>query len=115
MCECRDDDVKGLIMLSSSIARLRFVGILEGVSYLLLLGVGMPLKYFAAEPLPVRVLGMTHGLLFITFCFALLFALLEHRWSLLRGAGFFVASLVPFGTFVIDGRLRREQAQRSAA
>ncbi len=97
-------------MLSSSIGRLRLVGLVEGVSYLVLLGVAMPLKYFGGRPLPVRVVGMTHGLLFIAFCFALLFALIEHGWTLKRGAGFFIASLLPFGTLVMDGQLRREQA-----
>jgi integral membrane protein len=97
-------------MLSSAIGRLRVVGLLEGASYLLLLGVAMPLKYLGGMPMAVRIAGMAHGILFIAFCFALLAALVEHRWSLKRSAGCFVASLLPFGTFVIDGRLQREQA-----
>lgn len=100
-------------MLSTSIGRLRVIGLIEGLSYLLLLGVAMPLKYLAGEPLAVRVVGMAHGLLFVLFCFALLAALIEHRWSLLRGAAYFVASLLPFGTFVIDGQLKREQQQQA--
>ncbi|MDP2339693.1 MAG: DUF3817 domain-containing protein [Deltaproteobacteria bacterium] len=98
-------------MLSSAIGRLRLVGLVEGTSYLLLLGVAMPLKYLGGMPMAVRIVGMAHGVLFVAFCFTLLAALVEHRWSLVRGAGYFVASLLPFGTFVIDGRLRREQAQ----
>ena len=101
-------------MLSSSIGRLRLVGLIEGVSYLLLLGVAMPLKYLADEPMAVRVVGMAHGVLFVAFCFALLHALVEHRWSLLRGAAYFTSSLLPFGTFVMDAHIRREQAGRPA-
>lgn len=96
-------------MLSSSIGRLRLLGLVEGTSYLVLLFIAMPLKYLADMPGAVRVVGMAHGVLFVAFCFALLHAFLEHRWSLLRGAAVFVSSLIPFGTYVMDGRLKREQ------
>ena len=47
--------------------RLRAVGMVEAVSFLLLLGVAMPLKYFAGMPLAVKIAGWIHGLLFIAF------------------------------------------------
>jgi integral membrane protein len=95
-------------MLKTPIGRLRAIGMIEGISYLGLLGIAMPLKYLAGMPMVVKVVGWAHGVLFILFCFALLQAMLVARWSLLRAAGVFVAALLPFGTFVIDGRLRRE-------
>lgn len=101
-------------MLTSSIGRFRLIGLIEGTSYLLLVFIAMPLKYLADMPQAVRVLGMAHGVLFVAFCLALLHAFIEHRWSLLRGAGYFIASLIPFGTFFIDGRLKREQAGQLA-
>ena len=98
-------------MGATPIGRLRFVGIVEGISYLVLLGVAMPLKYLAGMPLAVRWVGWAHGLLFVLFCLALLGAMRAHRWSLARAAWVFVAALVPFGTCAIDGRLRREDAE----
>jgi integral membrane protein len=70
----------------------------------------MPLKYFAGMPESVRIIGSIHGGLFVLFCLALLHAMLLARWSLLRGALVFASSLVPFGTFAIDSRLKREAA-----
>jgi integral membrane protein len=49
---------------SSAIDRLRLFSILDGISYLILLGIAMPLKYLADEPLAVRIVGMAHGVLF---------------------------------------------------
>lgn len=95
-------------MLRSSIGRLRAIGLAEGVSFLLLLGVAMPLKYFAGLPLFVKVVGWIHGGLFVLFCAALANAAFEHRWTLLRTAQLLLASLVPFGTFLVDGSLSRE-------
>lgn len=95
-------------MLQTSIGRLRVIGIVEGISFLLLLGVAMPLKYFAGMPRAVTVVGWIHGLLFITFCMALLQARLDARWNARRTITILVAALLPFGPFVIDGGLQRD-------
>jgi len=102
-------------VFATSIARLRLIGLIEGTSYLVLTAVGMPLKYFADTPGPVRVLGMLHGILFVVFCFALLQALLEKRVSFFQSVGVFIASLLPFGTYLIDGWLKRLDAAEPAA
>ena len=96
-------------MLTNPIGRLRAIGLVEGLSFLLLLGVAMPLKYFAGFPLAVKVGGWIHGVLFVLFCVALAHAMVAARWSIVRAGAVFVASLVPFGTLVIDGRLKREE------
>lgn len=95
-------------MLKTSIGRLRAIGLVEGVSFLLLLGVAMPLKYFAGLPQAVKVVGWIHGLLFITFCMVLLQTRLDAKWNAWRTATILVAALLPFGPFVIDGGLRKE-------
>lgn len=77
----------------------------EAVSFLLLVGVAMPLKYLAGRPLAVSVVGAIHGGLFLLFCAALLRTLLVARWPFLRAAVIFVASLLPFGPFVVDRRM----------
>ena len=85
---------------------LRYVAIIEAVSFLILVFVAMPLKYFAGMPLSVRVVGLTHGLLFLVFCFALTRVMNRAKWPFARGALIFVAALLPFGPFVVDRRMR---------
>jgi integral membrane protein len=95
----------------TSMGRLRLLGMCEGASFLLLMGVAMPLKYLASLPEPVRWTGWIHGLLFIVYALAILIALLERRisfgWSVLA----FIASLVPFGPFLIDRKLAEDEAR----
>lgn len=95
----------------TALRQLRLVALLEGVSFLLLLFIAMPLKYLADLPLAVRVVGSAHGLLFVLFLAALLRAAVSRRWPLSRSFLAFVSSLVPFGTFVFDRSLQREIAR----
>lgn len=95
-------------MPTTPLSQLRWIAFLEGISYLVLLFVAMPLKYAFGQPLGVRIVGALHGVLFVMFVVALVRAATTHGWSLLRSALAFVASLVPFGTFVLDRSLRRE-------
>ena len=90
---------------------LRKVALAEAVSFLVLLGIAMPLKYMAHLPIAVKVAGSVHGLLFVLFCIALWRAWLGARWPLSRAATLFVAALLPFGPFVIDGRMRVWEAE----
>lgn len=96
--------------IKSSIGRLRVIGFWEGVSFLVLLGIAMPLKYYANEPGAVRVVGMAHGVLFILYGWAAIQASLEHRWTWKRTAIVLAASLLPAGPFVVDARILREPA-----
>lgn len=95
-------------MLRTPIGRLRIAALVEGGSFLLLLGIAMPLKYFAGLPVAVTIVGSIHGAFFILFCAALAQAMARARWSMRYAGLVFAASLVPFGTFLIDGRLKRE-------
>lgn len=98
----------------NSIRHVRLVGIVEGISYLLLLGIAMPMKYLFGYPLAVRIVGSLHGILFLWFLVALYRAHRECRWSLVASAQLFIASLVPFGFFLVEPRLRREIARAEA-
>lgn len=100
-------------MLNSPIGRLRAVSLLEGVSFLLLLGVAMPLKYLAGEPEAVRLVGSIHGFLAVVFLLAVLHVWASRRWSVLRVLFALIASVIPFGAFVLEASLRREE--RSSA
>jgi integral membrane protein len=88
--------------------QLRVVAYTEGISYLLLLGVAMPLKYLADLPLAVRVMGSVHGALFVAFAIVLARAAWSRKWPVTRPAWMFVSSLVPFGMVVLDRALQRE-------
>lgn len=96
------------------IRRLRIIAFLEGVSLLVLLFIAMPLKYIGDDPRAVEVVGMAHGLFFIAYCFALLQVYLDRNWSFGRGAFGFIASFLPFGTFVFDRKLCSWEADRTA-
>ena len=100
-------------MFDSPIGRLRLIGMIEGLSYILLIGVAMPLKYMAGMPEAVSIVGMAHGVLFCVFALALLNAHMDCEWTLKRSAVLFIAAVLPFGPFVVDGGLKREQAERA--
>ena len=93
---------------NSTLGWFRFVALAEGVSYLLLLFVAMPFKYFAEIPEPVKYLGWAHGFLFVFFGFLLLKVWIQYRWTFKKAFVAFLASLIPFGTFVFDKQLKRE-------
>ena len=99
--------------LKTALGRLRVVGWWEGVSFLLLLGVAMPLKYFAGEPAAVRFVGMAHGILFLLYLLAAIQAAIEYNWSWKRTALVLVASVLPAGPFIVDAKILREVASEN--
>ena len=86
----------------------RLIALLEGTSYILLLFIAVPIKYYLNDPTYVKILGMPHGILFIVYLiFAVIFKF-KKKWNLF---GFFIisaASLIPFGTFYVDKKYLRE-------
>lgn len=95
---------KGSILKS-----LRKLGLAEGVSWLLLLGLAMPLKYLAGEPLPVKIVGWIHGLLFIAYIIQLYRVHSAYRWPLSKTVLGCLAAFLPFGTWIFDAQLKKEQ------
>lgn len=87
----------------------RRVAVAEGISFLVLLCIAMPLKYFADSPMAVKVVGYMHGFLFIAF----VVLAWETKNALNKGfiwfIGAFIASLLPFGTFVLDNKMKKEE------
>lgn len=101
-------------MWKNPVSFLRVVSLMEAVSYLVLLGIAMPLKYWAGLPGAVRVVGSMHGLLFVVLCVALLRVLVQARWPFFRAVLVFVASLVPLVPFWLDRQMRGWEKAASA-
>ena len=98
-------------LLTTKIGRLRLIGILEGISLLVLVGIAVPLKHVLDEPLLVRIMGPVHGLLFLMFVINTLSVGIDYRWKFSTTTWkVLVACLVPFGTFYIDRRILSKMA-----
>ena len=93
-------------MLISPIFRFRLISFLEGVSYLILLFIAMPIKYLGDNPIPVKLVGMGHGVLFVLFIILLVESMSKHKWGLVFSIKLFICSLLPFGTFYMDKKLK---------
>ena len=98
-------------MFKTAIGRLRLIGILEGISLLVLLFVAMPLKYLAGKPEAVKYTGWIHGVLFVVFMLAVLWAYFKYKWPFKKLVFAFLAAFFPFGTFIFDAQLKKEEKQ----
>lgn len=96
-------------MLTTSIGRLRFIGYLEGLSFLVLLGIAMPLKYMADIPEPVTWTGIIHGALFTVYLLAIAWTLLVRKLTFKEAFLGVVAAFLPFGPFFMDRKLRAKE------
>jgi len=88
--------------MNNSLTRFKWVAFLEGTSFLLLLFICMPLKYGLGLMLPNKIMGMAHGVLTVLYVFTLIDFSINYRVSFLRVVQFFIASLLPFGTFYAE-------------
>jgi integral membrane protein len=96
-------------MQTNSIRLLRRVGLIEGISMLVLLFIAMPLKYIWDQPGAVKVVGWIHGALFVLFMLLVLYVYDQRSWPFKKVAVAFVAAFLPFGTFVFDRQLKKEE------
>jgi integral membrane protein len=87
----------------------RWIGRLEGISFLLLLLIAMPLKYFFGEPALVKIVGMAHGGLFLVYILAANYVAMELNWTKKVWFLSFVSSVLPLGTFIFEKRYLPEQ------
>jgi len=84
------------------IKTLRLISYLEGISYILLLFIAVPIKYYANDPYLVKLLGMPHGLLFVAFVILSLLNSKRYNWSFIKTVIILISSIIPFGTFYVD-------------
>lgn len=93
---------------SRVLSLFRKIALAEGFSFLVLLFIAMPLKYLAKWPYAVTYTGWLHGVLFVLFIITLLKVWEKHSWGMGRIMGALAASLLPFGTFVLENKLKKE-------
>ncbi len=95
----------------TTLNRFKTIALLEGISFILLVFVAMPLKYFADLPLAVKYTGWAHGVLFVAYVIFLIQCWIEYSWTFKRVIIFFLASLLPFAPFLVDRKLNQETPQ----
>ena len=86
----------------------RTIALLEGTSFLLILFVTMPLKYIWHITEPTYFVGMAHGVLFILYVVLAFAVHYKVKWNLLTLFWVLIASLLPFGTFVVDHKILKK-------
>ncbi|MBC6109948.1 DUF3817 domain-containing protein [Pedobacter fastidiosus] len=95
--------------MNSSISIFRKVAVAEGISYLLLLFIAMPIKYLLHFDKVVKYTGWAHGLLFVLYAATLILAWQEQKWKFGKAVLIFLASLLPFAPFIVDRKLKDER------
>jgi len=93
----------------SLISIFRVVAFFEGVSYLLLLFIATPIKYFGDDPQYVKMLGMPHGILFMLYVILAFMLKAEKEWFKTNFKFVLLASIIPFGTFVLERKYLKAQ------
>ena len=92
---------------------LRVISYLEGISYILLLFIAVPIKYYANDPSLVKLLGMPHGLLFVAYVILSLVSSKEYRWNSKKTLIVLISSVIPFGTFYVDYKYFKTDVQKN--
>ncbi len=86
-------------LLKTKIGRFRLLALGEGVSFLLILFITMPLKYWLYIGWPNKIVGMAHGVLFVIYVLAVIEMKMAYKWNLNKTVAALIASIIPFGTF----------------
>ncbi len=93
------------------IKRFRTISIIEGISFLVLLFIAMPLKYTMDLPMAVTVVGWLHGILFVIYIYVIFPTAKKLKWSFRKTLFGLAASILPFGPFIFDRNLRKEEKE----
>lgn len=95
-------------MFNNQFLNFRVISYIEGISYIILVFIAMPLKYLEENLILMRIMGMGHGLLFILFCIFLF--TYSKKYNIAKGLfiDYFVYSLSPFGFLLIETSLKQE-------
>ncbi|MCH7396928.1 DUF3817 domain-containing protein [Belliella sp. DSM 107340] len=91
--------------------RFRKISILEGISFLLLLFVAMPLKYMLDMPMAVKIIGWIHGALFIIYIYVIFPTAKKLDWNFAKTLFGLIAAVLPFGPFIFDRNLKKKEKE----
>ena len=97
-------------LMKSHLGRLRIVAFLEGISFLLLMFVAVPMKYMGGYTHATQEIGMAHGVLFVLYVLMVIPVQYELKWKPMTTALVLLASILPFGTFVAESKIFKKYA-----
>jgi integral membrane protein len=95
--------------------RFRYISIVEGISFLVLLFIAMPLKYVMDMPLAVTYVGWAHGLLFVIYIYVVFPTARKLTWNFSKTLFALIASVLPFGPFIFDKYLTKEEKEMATS
>ena len=98
-------------MNKKRVTQLRTIGIAEGISFLVLLLIAMPLKYYFNLPIAVKIVGWAHGILFISYIVIVFLSIKVMRWNWFSVGVALAASLIPIGTLVLDVSWKKREKE----
>lgn len=101
-------------LFKTPLGRLRLVSYMEGISLMVLVGIAVPMKYWAGDPVLVRTVGPVHGILFLLFIVLTLSVAVERQWSFTKTTSkILISCFIPFATFYVDRHILRKEAAAS--
>lgn len=89
--------------------RFKWISLIEGCSFLILLFIAMPLKYMIDMPMAVKIVGWTHGVLFVIYMYVVFPTAHKLKWNFSRTFFALIAAVLPFGPFIFDRNLKKSQ------
>ncbi|MFT4849599.1 MAG: integral membrane protein [Sediminicola sp.] len=89
-------------ILDKTVKTFKVISTLEAISFLLLLGIAMPLKYVWDLPQMVQTVGMAHGVLFLLYIAGAVYMSQKLNWTIKQLAIAIFCSILPFGPFYIE-------------
>ena len=92
----------------SELKKFKIINKIEGISFIILLFIAMPAKYYYGYPIATKVVGMIHGLLVFAFIYQVIEAKKESKFTLKETALYSILSLIPFGSFYTDKLLAKK-------
>jgi len=91
----------------------RCLAFLEGLSFIVLVFIAMPLKYIGQDEILVKLFGMPHGILFILYVIAVILLKSKMKWNKITTVILLIASIIPFGTFYVDYKYLRMNSAKN--
>ena len=92
----------------SELKKFKLINKIEGISFLILLFVAMPAKYYFGYPMATKIVGMAHGVLVLAFIYQIFEAKKEAGLTWGEMGKYTILSLIPFGSFYTDSLLAKK-------